>query len=295
MREIRIVWAIVAALVTVVAVTYSRLPSVELYNVHSSGIRGGLGRAIVELNYPTALVAVAVVGVIAPSLPNRLRPFAAVAALLCLVVVVPGVVRQSDLDVRWINAVPALGVGLALALSPAADLPSLRWRHGDRFRVVLGIALVLAALPWIAAALGLFLDRFPVLGRVFQTGAFVSYHGDALHHAVHHGQHHGLDGLVVALAALLLSRVPNRISLPLALLLAYGVADVVNDEWLEQIAERGWTSWTVPGSIQPAANLTWLAVLLAASLVWAFWFSGRRAAGPLPPRGPASLDNSQLE
>lgn len=272
MREIRIVWGLVAALVIAVAVTYSRLPVRELYNVHTSGIAGGLGRAVVELNYPTALVAIAVLGVITPTLPRRRRLLAAVAAVLCLVVVIPGVVRQDNLDVRWINAVPAIGVGLAFALSIAAKPPRTRWTRGDPLRVALAVVLALAALPWMAAALGFFLDRVPVLGRVFQTGRLVSYKGNALHHAVHHGQHHGLDGLVIALSALLLSRVPNRVPLLLAALLAYGIADIVNDEWLEQIAERGWTSWTVPASIQPTANLTWLAVLVATPLVWALWF-----------------------
>jgi hypothetical protein len=272
MREIRIVWALIAALVTAVAVTYARLPPRELYNVHTSGIAGGLGRAVVELNYPVALVAIAVLGVIAPTLRRHLRLLAVVAAAFCLVVVIPGVVRQSNLDVRWINAVPALGVALAFALSITAKLPRYRWTRGDPLRVALGAALTLAALPWLAAALGFFLDGVPVLGRVFQTGKLVSYKGNALHHAVHHGQHHGLDGLVIALSALLLSRVPNRVPLLLAALLAYGVADIVNDEWLEQIAERGWTSWAVPASIEPAANVTWLAVLVATPLVWALWF-----------------------
>jgi hypothetical protein len=272
MREIRIVWALAAALITAVAVTYSRLPTAVLYNVHTGGIRGGLGRAVVELNYPVALVAVAVLGVIAPSLPRRLRPVAAAAALLCLVVVVPGVVRQSNLDVRWINAVPALGVALAVALSVAARITADRWPRGDRLRVVVGVVLFAAALPWIAAALGFFLDGVPLLGRIFETGKLVSYHGNALHHAVHHGEHHGLEGLFIVISALLLSRVPNRVSLLLAALLAYGIGDIVNDDWLEQIAERGWTSWTVPPSIQPAVNWTWLAVLVATPLIWALWF-----------------------
>jgi hypothetical protein len=272
MREIRIVWALAAVLLTAVVVTYSRLPTDELYNVHTGGIRGGLGRAVVELNYPIALVAVAVLGVIAPSLPRRLRPVAAAAALLCLVVVVPNVVRQSNLDVRWSNAVPALGVALAVALTAAARISPDRWPRGDWLRVVISTVLVAAALPWIAAALGYFLDGVPVLGRIFQTGRLVSYRGNAVHHAVHHGEHHGLDGLFIAISALLLSRVPNRVSLLLAALLAYGIGDIVNDEWLEQIAERGWTSWTVPPSIEPAVNWTWLAVLVAAPLIWALWF-----------------------
>jgi hypothetical protein len=272
MREIRTVWVLVAALLAAIVATYWRLPVAELYNVHSNGLRGGLGRAVVELNYPVALVAIGVLGVIAPRLSRRQRPLAAIAGLLCLVVVVPGVVKQSDLDVRWINALPAVGVAVVFALSLSAQVPTGRWKRGDVLRIGLAAALALVALPWIAAALGFFLDGVPGLRWVFQTGALVSYQGNALHHAVHHGQHHGLDGLVIALSALLLSRVPNRVSFLLALLLAYGVADIVNDAWLEQIAERGWTSWTVPASIEPAANWTWLGVLIAAPLVWAFWF-----------------------
>jgi hypothetical protein len=49
-----------------------------------------------------------VLGVVAPYLPRGLRLLAGVAAALCLVVVIPGVVSQSDLDAKWINAVPAL-------------------------------------------------------------------------------------------------------------------------------------------------------------------------------------------
>jgi hypothetical protein len=269
-REIRIVWAVVAALLAAVLVTYSRLD--HLYHVSESGVRGGLGRVVVELNYPVAIVALGVLGVVTPYLARSRRPVAALAAVLCLVVVVPGVVKQSDLDVRWVNAVPALGVGLAAALSLSVVLPSGRHSRGDPLRVVLGVVLVLLATPWIAALLGFHLDGVPVLGSIFETGKLVSYHGDATHHAVHHGVHHGLDGLVVAASALLLSRVPNRVSPYLALMLAYGVADIANDDWLEQIAERGWTSWTIPGSIQPALNWTWLGVAVATTLIWLLWF-----------------------
>jgi hypothetical protein len=269
-REIRIVWAVVAALLVAVLVTYARLD--HLYHVTESGVRGGLGRVVVELNYPVAIVALGVLGVVTPYLARSRRPVAALAAVLCLVVVVPGVVKQSDLDVRWVNAVPALGVGLAAALSLSVVLSSERHSRGDPLRVVFGVVLVLLATPWIAALLGFYLDGVPVLGSIFETGKLVSYHGDAAHHAVHHGVHHGLDGLVVAASALLLSRLPNRVSPYLALMLAYGVADIANDDWLEQIAERGWTSWTIPGSIQPALNWTWLGVAVATTLIWLLWF-----------------------
>jgi hypothetical protein len=93
---------------------------------------------------------------------------------------------------------------------------------------------------------------------------------------VHHGVHHGLQGLLLVGTALLLSRIPNRISLFLALMAAYGLGNIANDAWLEQIAERGWTSWTIPPSLEPAATWTWLAVLLATPLVWLLWLRQRR-------------------
>ena len=97
-----------------------------------------------------------------------------------------------------------------------------------------------------------------------------------LHPAVHHGVHHGFQGLLIVGTALLLSRVPNRISLYLALALAYGVGNMANDDWLEQVAERGWTSWTIPSCLEPKATWTWLAVVLATPVVWLVWFRPQR-------------------
>jgi hypothetical protein len=286
-RELRVVWALVAATAVAVFVTYARLPADELYNVSRSGALGGLGRVLVDLNFPDALVALAVLGVIAPFLPRTRRPVAALAAVLCVVVVVPGVVSQSHLDAKSINAVPALGVGLAFALTVLArGVPSVRRARGDRVRIALAAVLVLVCAPWIAAELGFYLDGVPVLGRVFQTDEVVSYHGNALHPAVHHGVHHGLQGLLLVVTALLLSRLPNRISLFLALMVAYGLGNIANDVWLEQIAERGWTSWTIPPTLEPAATWTWLAVLLATPVLWAVWLRPPRPGDrPLPASG----------
>ena len=276
MRELRVVWALVGVTLVAVTVTYARLPAAELYNVTGTGLRAGLGRALVELNFPYALVALAVLGVIAPFLARGLRSVALAAAVLCAVVVVPGVVSQNHLDARWINVLPALGVGLALALTPAArGLVSPRHARGDRLRIVVAGVLVLVAAPWIAADVGFFLNGVPVLGWLFQTGAIVSYKGNAPHHAVHHGVHHGLEGLLLVVTALLLSRLPNRISLFLVLMLAYGLANMANDGWLEQIAERGWTSWTVPSSLEPATTWTWLGVVIATPVIWLLWFKRR--------------------
>jgi hypothetical protein len=251
-------------------VTYSRFPAAELYNVRHGGFRAALGRAVVDLNFPDALIALAVLGVIAPWLSRRLRAVALVAAMLCAVG--PAFVRQSDLDVRRINAVAAVGVALAFALTVfARGAASPRRARGDRLRIVLAVGLTLVALEWIAAALGFYLDV------VFQSSRVVSYHGNAMHRAVHHGMHHGLYGLLLVVTALLLSRLPNRISPLLALLVAYGVGNILNDVWLEQIAERGWTSWTIPSCLEPGVTWTWLGVLLATPVIWFTWFRARAA------------------
>jgi hypothetical protein len=280
---------LVAAVTLAVFVTYARLPADQLYNVSNSGFRGGLSRVVVELNFPDALLALAVLGVIATALPRTLRPVALVAALLCAIVLVPGVVSQSHLDAKWINAAPALGVAIAFALSFfARGLSWPRRVRGDRVRVALTAVLVLLCSPWIAAELGFYLDGVPVLGWIFQTGKMVSYHGNDPHPAVHHGVHHGLQGLLLIATALLLSRLPNRVSLFLALMVAYGLGNIANDDWLEQIAERGWTSWTIPSSLEPRATWTWLAVVLATPVIWVLWF---RQRGPAPTTAavPATL------
>jgi hypothetical protein len=267
---------LVAAITLAVFVTYARLPADQLYHVSDSGLRGGLSRVVVELNFPDALIALAVLGVIATALPRTLRPVALVAALLCAVVLVPGVVSRMHLDASWINAAPALGVALAFALSFfAGRLSSPLRSRGDRVRVALAVVLVLLSAPWIAAELGFYLDGVPVLGWIFQTGKVVSYHGNEPHAAVHHGVHHGLQGLLLIVTGLLLSRLPNRVPLFLALMVAYGLGNIANDDWLEQIAERGWTSWTIPPSLEPRGTWTWLAVLLATPVIWLLWFRQR--------------------
>ena len=280
-REITVVWTLAAASLAAVLVTYARLPASELYSVSGSGLHGGLGRVVVELNFPDALVALAVLAVVGGRLRGRARALAVVASVLCVVFAVPGVVRQSNLDARWINAVPALGVALAFVLSLLAGPGPPGRVRGDRLRIALAAVLVLLSSPWIAAELGFYLDGVPVLGRLFQTGRMVSFH-NAPHVAVHHGVHHGLQGLLLALAALLLSRLQTGRATGafLALVLAYGVGNMANDDWLEQVAERGWSSHALPSVLGFSPNWLWLVVLVAAALVWALWFRQPRRTTP---------------
>ena len=271
-------WALLGALAAIVLVTYTRVPAHELYHVSHGGIGGGLSRVLVELNFPDALVALAVLAVIWPQVP---RPAAAGAAVLCLVFAVPGVVSQDDLDAKWINVVPAVGVLLVLALCLRTRFSAERYVRGDLARIVVVPVATVVCLEWLSAALGFYLGA-----PFFQTDVVVSYHGNAPHPAVHLGMHHGLDGLVFIVSACLLSRLPNRVSPLLALLFVYGVAAIVNDFWLEQVAERGWTSWTVPDSLHPHVNSTWLGNALVTPLVWRVWF--RQPSAPTPASASAA-------
>jgi hypothetical protein len=273
-REVIVVWALLALMLGAVFVTYTRLPARLLYHVSGTGVGAGLSRVLVDLNFPGAVVALAVLAVVGARLGGRARAAAVPAALLCASFAIPGMVRQSDLDARWINALPAIGVGAVFVLSLLADGPkSPRHARGDALRVVLAAVLVLLAAPWIAAELGFYLDGVPVLGRVFQTGKLVSFH-NAPHPAVHHGVHHGLQGLLLIVTALLLSRLPapNAARAWLAFLLAWGLGNMANDGWLEQIVERGWSSHAIPSVLGFSPNWLWLAVFATAAAVYLLWF-----------------------
>jgi hypothetical protein len=287
--EIKAVLALLVLDGVAVIATYSRFPAAELYHVHHSGVRAGFGRELVALNFPFALLGIALVGLAWPRLRGRLRIAGAVAIALCAVVYLA--VDQANLDAKPLNAVPALGVALAVALVLAVGVPSPGRRvRGDRLRIALAALLVFFAAPLIAAELGFFLDGVPVLGWFFETGRLTSEPGVAgLHHAVHHGQHHGWEGTMLALSALALSRLPRPRLLDayLALMLAYGVGNLVNDDWLEQVVKRGWTRDEMPSVLVPAANWGWAAVLVGAVAVWWLWFRQPHAAPGRRPSGPA--------
>jgi len=286
----RLPWEVSAVLallvldgVAVIA-TYSRFPAAELYNVHHSGIAAGFGRELVALNFPFALIGIALVGLAWPRLHGPLRTAGVVAIALCAVVYFA--VDQSNLDAKPLNAVPALGLTLAVALVLAVGVSSApRSVRGDRVRIALAAVLVFFAAPLVAAELGFFLDGVPFLGWFFETGRLASQPGNAvLHHAVHHGQHHGWEATMLALTALAFSRLPRPRLLDayLALMLAYGVGNLVNDDWLEQVVKRGWTNDEMPSVLVPAANWGWAVVVAGAAAVWWLWFRQPRRTTPAP-------------
>ena len=265
------VWLLVAVDVLLALTTYWRLPARELYNVSGTGPGGGLSRALVEANFPAALIAIAVLLAVAP----RPRWLAVTAGLLCLVVAVPGVVDQDNLDAKPVNFVVAAGVVLALVLSLRAEVAPAR--PAGPARIALAVALVVLCAEWVAAALGFYLDGVPLLGWVFETGRQITGHGP-VHPAVHHGLHHGWQGLLLIVTVLLLTRLTLRpwVTPLYALLVAYAIGNIVNDGFEEQIVERGWAHSDFPSVLQPTVNWGWGAVLVAAAVIWAIWLRPRR-------------------
>jgi hypothetical protein len=45
-------------------------------------------------------------------------------------------------------------------------------------------------------------------------------------------------------------------------MVAYGVANMINDAWTEQVVKRGWTDWTVPSMLRPDLSAAWGLLLL---------------------------------
>ena len=198
------------------------------------------------------------------------------AIALCALVAVPGVVDQSDLDARPVNALPALGVVLALALTLAAvrrdGFAFAARAPGDRLRLVLGVGLLVVALPWLAAEWG-----FQLPGDVF-FGEEVPVERDPGLAAVHLGFHHGYGGVVLAATALVLSRAPAGAALRayLSLMLAYGLASALEDAWNEQLWKREWVDWHAPSVIRPELSWGWLAIVLGGVAIYLLWFRPER-------------------
>jgi hypothetical protein len=299
-RELLTVWILFAVTACAIFVTYTRLPADKLYNVTGSGLAGGASRVLVFLNFPTALVAIAVIAVCFDRLPNLAwRGAAIVSILLCAVIFWPGIVNQNDLDARPVNALCAVGVALALTVTAAARGPDWqRSSYGDRLRIGIGVVLLLLSPPWIAAELGFFLNRIPGLGWIYLSGQYRPEQPGlpAFAPAVHHGDHHGLNGVLLVSSALVLTRLLPSIKRAalrlvtgayLALLLTYGVGNIANDFWLEQVGKREWTTWLVPSVLEPHFGWGWAAVVAGAFVVWTAWFSQNESGdGPRNSRYP---------
>ena len=192
----------------------------------------------------------------------------------------PGVVRQSNLDARPVNALAAIGVLLAAVLTAVAarhgGLARKPWQRTDAVRLVVAVVLFVLALPWLAADLGLYSSGVPLLGRILESKQFLPERPGlpTFAAAVHHGHHHGMDGFLLVLSVLLLSRRLGRrllVAAYLALMFWYGIANYANDFWIEQVVKRGWTTWEIPDVLQPRLTVAWSLIVIAAVASWALW------------------------
>jgi hypothetical protein len=285
------VWALFGLMLVAVVITYSRVDPSELYHVQDSGLAGGLGRALVSLNFPIALAAVPLAALAARRIGERWAAIAAVvAAVLCWVVAVPGVVDQGDLDARPVNAIPALGVALALVLTIVATeqrglgTPVRRLR-GDPVRLVVAGLLVLAGLPWLFADLGVYIGHVPLLGDLFMSNDLAPTADNPNHRVVHLGQHHGAHGVYLGLTALALTRVLPQVAgrlrgvlaFYLSLMFVYAIGLVLEDGWGEQVVARDWASWKIPSVLEPKPSVAWAVVLAAAVALDVLLFRSRAA------------------
>lgn len=257
-------WAIWGATTLAVLVTYSWVDPAELYHVSNDRLAGGLSRSVTLSNFPIALVAIALILVAVAVLPRVAWWAGAPAIASCLTI--PWFVDQDDLDARWVNAIPALGVFVAAVLTVSATRragASFAPRHPwDGARLVVTAIVLLLSLPWIAAELGF---HFP--GGIFMGEELAREKDGTVIAAVHLGHHHGQDGALLVVTALLLSRMRlARGGLQIAFLaylgamLAYGAVNFVQDLWNEQIVKRGWTDASIPSALVPGARPIWLVV-----------------------------------
>jgi hypothetical protein len=274
LAEALVVWCLYAVAGLCVLLTYSRVAPDELYHVSHDGLAGGAGRVLVFLNFPTALMAIGVLALVTDRLGSRL--WALLPLGLCLVILAPGVVDEDDLDAKLINVLPALGVAIVLAMTIWAvrtgGTRGVGSPAGDRVRIAVAAVLAFLALPWILAEVGFYSGDVPGLASIFRSKQIFEGHA-----SVHLGEHHGLQGLLLVVTALLLSRELPRmystglrtaLAIYLSLMIPYGIANMANDGWNEQIVERGWSDWAIPGVLRPGLSWMWGVILIASVAIF---------------------------
>ncbi len=301
-----VLWCALGLLVVAVLATYARVPADDLYAVSRDGIAGGASRALVLIGYPISLAAIASLGfVVDRALGHGSVAFrravvggAIVSLVLCATVGVPGVVDQGDLDAKPVNALAAIGVLLAISLAVVVarrtGVGSFRpWTRFDWVGGAAALVLLLAAIPWIAADLSFSISETPVLGQIFLGDELVSYPAEPeLAPAVHLGHHHGMDGVLFALIAILFLREAPGIghrwlrrvtTVYVSLALVYGLANAVQDGWLEQVVKRGSASKGLPNMLRPDISWAWAGIVVATAIVATMAMirsSGGRAGRP---------------
>jgi len=289
LRDVYVIWLLVGLTTVAVFETYWRFPASQLWKVTGSGLSGGASRAFVFLSFSPALISIAVLPIVVDRLGDRRATLLGITSLvLCATVAIPGVQTPDDLDAKWSNLPAVAGVVIAFGLTVWAGRRGRpervrTTRAGDIARVATGAIALIFATPYIAAELGFFLDGVPLFGWIFQTSTLrpETPGSSSIHAAVHHGHHHGLDGFLLTVTALLLSRLLGGIMRPglrtanaayLSLMLVYGLTNMANDLWSEQVVKRNWTTWQIPDVLSPKPSAAWAALIACTVVVYyAFW------------------------
>lgn len=310
LREACALWAVWGVVSALVFVTYARLPASDFYNVSGSGVTGGAARVVVLLGWPISLAAIPLLLVSVDRLlagpltrgQRRAVITATVASVvLCATIGWPGVIKQSNLDAKWSNALAVIGVVIAVAITVAAVRrcgmgPRRPVTTGDWVGIVLLALIGVASLPWVFANVGVYVGDVPGLKAVFMSKKILPEPGHPHLHAVHLGNHEGLDGWLLAATALGLRRaLPGMratrlrpvLGVYLALLLCYGLMVAANDFWHEQLVKRGTTSYMLPDVITPAVTWGWGALIVAT--VALYWMGFRVRRDPPPFAEPVGI------
>ncbi len=295
MQEALVAWALWGLVAIGVWATYARFPAAELYNVTGTGFAAGAARTLVFLSWPVAIAAVALVVVaadrlLAGSIPGWGRAatvLAATAAIaLCATIALPGALDPNDLDARAANVPAAVGVLVALIVTlTAVGVRGTGQRapltRGDRLAIAAVPLLVIVAMPWILAGVGLYTGDVPVLDDVYISKAVVPEPGEPALRAVHLGNHEGIDGILLAATAFALRRSLRRMRPTalrpllggyLALIAVYGLAVAADDFWIEQLQKRGTVSRGLPYVLTPGPRPAWAALVAVACVVYAVAF-----------------------
>ena len=284
-RELWLVWLVYVPALVVTMVTYWRLPPGATYHFTETGATGAISRTVVELDYPVAIAALAMLAVVWRWLDGWLRGLAIAAAVGCATLVLPGIVSQDDLTARYRNLPAAVGTGIALVLVTVVvdsrtggfvGVCTVAGRHrSDRDRGCdPGVRH-----PLDRGAVRVLRDRHPgAAARIFRGSQPTP--GEHLA-SVHRGLHEGLAGTQLVLTALLLSRglglvagtrLRATLSFYLAVMLSYGALVAAGDGWNEQVIKRGIVSWNFPTVLTPGLNVGWALVIAAALAIHLLWF-----------------------
>ena len=282
------IWLLFGALTLAILIDYATHPAADFYHVSHSGLAGGVGRALVYLNFPVLIPALTLLGIavarlegagelVAPATRRAARIMAVVAVPLLVVAGWPGVVNQANFDFKPINIVPVIGVALALAVTvlvwraAGAGRPT-PWGRLDLARLAVIVGLVLIGLPWILADLGIRIANLPLFDQWFVAEGAKAVHRPV---GVHIGHHHGLDGICFVTMALVLSRVlptigttwaRRTLSAWLGLIFVYGAANVLQDFWGEALVVSRWTRHQMPTVLNPALTPAW-GIMLTIGLI----------------------------